>query len=77
MSTYRIIRHITEFRTAGYACTIMAIREDTAGKNECLTRLCADRTEAERAARLLEDQLRNQVRSRGDAIVDSRELAAA
>ena len=75
--TYRIIRHITAFRTAGYACTVMAIRDDTAGKNEFATRLCTDRAEADSAAIVLEIELRERVRAKGGVIVDSRELAAA
>ena len=77
MNTYRIIRHITSLRTAGYACTVMAIREDTAGKNEFATRLCSNREEADRAAQLLESEIRKRLIARGAAVADSRVLEPA
>ncbi len=74
--TYRIIRHITSLRTAGYACTVMAIREDTDGKNEFATRLCSDWAEADRAAQALESEIRERIEARGGAVVNSEALAS-
>lgn len=73
---YRIIRHITSLRTAGYACTVMAIREDVAGKNEFATRLCSTRAEADRAAQLLESEIRERLVMRGGAVASNRTPAA-
>ena len=77
MSSYRITRQITSLGTAGYACTVMAIRDDTSGKNEFGIRLCSDRAEAERSARLLEGEILERVLARGGAVVKRRGLAQA
>jgi hypothetical protein len=76
MSSYQIIRQIT-LGTAGYACTVMAIRKDTAGTNEIRIRLCSSLPEAERASRILEDELSDRVVARGGAVVREREPAGA
>lgn len=77
MSSYRITRQITSLGTAGYACTVMAIREDAAGKNEFGIRFCFDWAEAERVAHGLEAEIRGRVLARGDAVAGSAALTPA
>ena len=77
MKTYRITRQVTSLGTAGFACTVMAIREDVAGINEFGVRLCATSVEAECAADLLEAQVRDRVTARGGTVVGSRAVAPA
>ena len=77
MSSHRITRQITSLGTAGYACTVMAIRKDKAGKNEFAVRLCSTWAAAERAARLLEVDIRQRVLLQGGEVMGTRELAQA
>lgn len=77
MKSYRITRHVTSLGTAGFACTVMAIREDIAGVNEFGVRLCASSAEAEQAAHVLEAQVRDRVTSRGGVVVDGGAAATA
>ena len=77
MKSYRIVRQVTSLGSAGFACTVMAIREDTAGKNEFGVRLCATSAEAERAGHLLEAEIRRSVIVRGGTVFDGGVLAQA
>ena len=71
MSALRIIRQISPLGFAGYACTVMAVREDSAGKNEFGVRLRSTLAEAERAADALEGEIRARIVARGDSIAET------
>jgi hypothetical protein len=68
MSTYRIIRSITPLVPEGFACTVMGVREDTAGRNEYGVRVCATALEANIAADALEREIRERIAARGEAV---------
>jgi hypothetical protein len=71
MSRYRIIRQVTPAGHTGFACTVMAIREDTADRNEYLVRICATEDEARRTSHEIEALIRAQVEARGGTVVPS------
>lgn len=75
MSSYRIIRSITPLIPEGFACTVMAVREDIAGHNEFDVRVCATAMEANIAADAMEAELRTRIASRGERVAPARKLA--
>jgi hypothetical protein len=76
MSTYRIIRSITPLVPEGFACTVMAVRENAAGRNEFDVRVCATAIEANLAADAMEAELRARIASRGESVSAPKQRAA-
>ena len=76
MSTYRIIRSITPLVPEGFACTVMAVREDARGHNEFDVRVCGTALEANLAADAMEAEIRVRIASRGESVSAPPKLAA-
>ena len=72
MSSYRIIRCITPLVPEGFACTVMAVRENVAGHNEFDVRVCATAAEANLAADAMEAEMRVRIASRGELIAPAK-----
>lgn len=75
MSSYRVIRCITPLVPEGFACTVMAVREDVAGHNEFDVRVCATAMEANLAADAMEAEMRARIASRGDLVAAAKKRA--
>ena len=73
MSSYRIIRSITPLVPEGFACTVMAVRENVAGHNEFDVRVCATALEANIAADAMEAEIRARIASRGEQVAPAKE----
>ena len=72
MSSYRIIRSITPLVPEGFACTVMAVRENVAGHNEFDVRVCATALEANIAADAMEAEIRARIASRGEQVAPAK-----
>lgn len=72
MSSYRIIRCITPLVPEGFACTVMAVRENVAGHNEFDVRVCATAMEANIAADAMEAEMRARIASRGEMVAPAK-----
>ena len=76
MSSYRIIRSITPLVPEGFACTVMAVRENVAGHNEFDVRVCATALEANIAADAMEAEIRTRIASRGELVAPAKQRTA-
>jgi hypothetical protein len=72
---YQIIKQVNPLKSGEYACTVMAVRKTTAGRNEFAVTICATLEATEKAIKSLEADVRSRVESTGGVIAGA-ELVA-
>jgi len=68
---YQLIKQINPLKSGEYACTVMAVRKSTAGRNEFAVTICPSYAATESAIKAMEADVRNRVASSGGVITDA------
>ena len=65
---YQIIKQVNPLKSGEYACTVMAVRKSTAGRNEFAVTICPSLEATQVAIRTMEAEVRSRVESTGGVI---------
>ena len=72
---YQLIKQVNPLKSGEYACTVMAVRKTTAGRNEFAVTICPCLEATEGAIQAMEADVRNRVASTGGVIADTEVVA--
>jgi hypothetical protein len=65
---YQLIKQINPLKSGEYACTVMAVRKTTSGRNEFAVTICPSLEATHGAIREMEADVRQRVESAGGVI---------
>jgi hypothetical protein len=65
---YQIIKQVNPLKSGEYACTVMAVRKSTVGRNEFAVTICPSLEATRVAIKALEADVRSRVESTGGVI---------
>jgi hypothetical protein len=68
---YQLIKQVNPLKSGEFACTVMAVRKTTAGRNEFAVTICASLQATEEAIKAMEAEVRDRVASSGGVIADT------
>lgn len=65
---YQLIKQVNPLKSGEYACTVMAVRKSTAGRNEFAVTICGSFEATHGAIQAMEAEVRGRVESAGGVI---------
>jgi len=65
---YQLIKQVNPLKSGEYACTVMAVRKSTVGRNEFAVTICGSFEATHGAIQAMEAEVRNRVESSGVVI---------
>jgi len=74
---YQLIKQINPLKSGEFACTVMAVRKSTAGRNEFAVTVCPSFEATHGAIKAMEAEVRSRVESGGGVIAGAEVIPIA